>query len=49
MNTNPYKHKCPVCGKEVINFDPNTTQPCSVRCKKDLEYRRRFKVDSNET
>lgn len=37
-----FKHKCPNCGKETINYDPNKVAYCSKECQANSRFGRKF-------
>lgn len=34
----PFKGKCPNCGKETISYDPNKKTYCSKECSVNFKY-----------
>ena len=41
-NMKPFKKKCPNCGKETVNYDPNKVAFCSKACETNYKYSNKF-------
>ena len=42
MNLEPFKVKCPECGKDVYIYSKRRSTFCSKLCETNHKYRRRF-------